>query len=776
MARGARRLSGREVKEGLDKPIQDLPAHAESGAGPDSASRNQSLARLFRGPALYGRRNLRINQRFLKVAVLFAFAFQAHATPLAPSAMPAPGSEAADTAIEAPKLAPAPDSGGPATRGRALEWIQVTATRRPESRLAVPVATTVLTAEALRASGAPTVMEALRGEAGVFVQQTTPGQSIVIVRGLKGSEVLHLVDGFRLNNAIFRNAPNQYMALVDSQMLDALEVVRGPMSTLYGGDAMGGVVQLLSRTPRFDGADPKAEGGLRAIWSSADRGLLSRVEGAAGHETLAISGGLTYQDVGELRVGNGERLPFTAFTARGGNVKLIAAPAEGHELLLQAQYFEQPDTPRHDELVPGFGQTNPGSAEFRFAPQVRRFTQARWRASALGFLDGLDVQVGRQVIRDDRTTRDFGTVNRDTERNTVTTDGWSIKADRQWRENHYLTFGLEGYRDEVRSSRFRTNLTSGAVSARPSRFPDGSTMRQFGAYATWDSQVTPAVDLLYGLRWSRVETVLPPTPQSGVGVRIENDDLSGNVGVNYALTEDFRLVANLGRGFRAPNVFDLGVFGDRPGNRFQIPNPNLEPERVTSVDAGIKFGGAVWSGEAIAFRSRYRDKITTVLTGERTPGGRLVVQSRNATEQTLTGLEARLEWTPDEAWRAFGSLTWTRGDETVDGNRDPADRIPPVQGRIGAEWRASGWLSVEGFAFFATRQDRLSPRDRIDPRINPNGTGGYATLNARIAWAARPGLDLALRLENLGDKRYRDHGSGFDDPGRNLIATIDWRF
>ena len=712
----------------------------------------------------------------LSGAVLLAIALQTHATPVAPIPAPAAASETAGTAIETTGAAPAPEpGGGTATRGRALESIQVTATRRAESRLDVPVATTVLTAEELRASGAPTVMEALRGETGVFVQQTTPGQSIVIVRGLKGSEVLHLVDGFRLNNAIFRNAPNQYMALVDSQMLDALEVVRGPMSTLYGGDAMGGVVQLLSRTPRFDGVDPQAEGGLRAVWSSADRGLLSRVEGAAGHETLAISGGLTYQDVGELRAGGGERLPFTAFTARGGNVKLSAAPAEGHELMLQAQYFEQPDTPRHDELVPGFGQSTPSSAEFRFAPQVRRFTQARWRASGLGLVDGLDVQAGRQVIRDDRTTRDFGTVNRDAERNTVTTEGWSIKADRLWRENRYLTLGLEGYRDEVRSSRFRTNVATGAESTRPARFPDGSTMRQFGADATEDWQVTPAVDLLYGLRWSRVETVLSPTV-NGIGVRVENDDLSGNVGVNYALSEEFRLVANAGRGFRAPNVFDLGVFGDRPGNRFQIPNPDLAPERVTSFDAGIKFGGTVWSGEAIAFRSRYRDKITTVLTGERTPGGRLVVQSRNATEQTLTGLETGLEWTPDEAWRGYGTLTWTRGDETVDGLRDPADRIPPVQGRIGAEWRASGRLSVEGWAFFATRQDRLSPRDRVDPRIDPDGTGGYGTLNARVAWAATPDLDLALRLENLADKRYRDHGSGLDDPGRNLIATIDWRF
>jgi outer membrane receptor protein involved in Fe transport len=98
-------------------------------------------------------------------------------------------------------------------------------------------------------------------------------------------------------------------------------------------------------------------------------------------------------------------------------------------------------------------------------------------------------------------------------------------------------------------------------------------------------------------------------------------------------------------------VFDLGIFGDRPGNRFQSP----EPEPVVSIDGGLKSEGDV-------------------------------------------------------------------------------------------------------------------------PRIDPDGTAGYGTLNARVAWAATPALDLALRLENLADKRYRDHGSGLDDPGRNLIATLDWRF
>ena len=657
-----------------------------------------------------------------------------------------------------------------------LTVIQVTATRRAESRLDAPVATTVLTREQLLERPAATVMQALHGEAGTFVQQTTPGQAIVIVRGLKGSEVLHLVDGFRLNNAIFRNAPNQYMALVDGQMLDAIEVVRGPMSALYGGDAMGGVVQLRTWDPRFDGERRGYQGSLRTLWSSADRGLLSRVEGAAGDQRFALSGGLTYQDVGELRSGGGERLAFSGFRAQGGNLKLTAQLGDNQQLLLQSQYFEQPSTPRHDELVPGFNQTNPGSAEFAFEPQARRFHQAQWTLSEpTALFDQLVLMGGRQSIRDDRRNRDFGSLNRDLERNTVTTDGFSVIADRAWRENRYLTYGVEWYRDHVASFRQRVNAASGAISPRPARFPDGSTMRQLGAFVQEDWQLTPSLDVLYGVRLSDVRTTLAPT--GGVpGVTVDNQDLSGNLGLNFALREELRLVANVGRAFRAPNVFDLGVFGDRPGNRFQRPNPALEPETVLSVDAGVKFSGAEWSGELIGFRSNYRNKIVAVVTGEQTPSGRLVVESRNATRQTLTGLETRLDWRPAERLRGYATATWTRGDEILDGLRDPADRIPPLYGKAGVAWDLRADLALEGYAFYATRQARLSTRDRNDPRINPDGTAGWATLNLRLGWRPIDALEFGLRLENLADQRYREHGSGIDQRGRNAMVSVDWRF
>ncbi|HVF34333.1 MAG TPA: TonB-dependent receptor, partial [Candidatus Saccharimonadia bacterium] len=627
--------------------------------------------------------------------------------------------------------------------------------------------------ERIREAAAQTAMDLLHGETGTFVQQTTPGQAVIIVRGLKGSEVLHLVDGFRLNNAFFRNAPNQYIALVDGQMLDRIEVVRGPASALYGGDAMGGVVQMFSPEPRFEDGDWSAYGRLRSHVASADLSSHSRIDGAAGRAGVALSGGVSYQDVGELRTGSGGRRPFTAYRARAANAKLNLLLGDAHELMLQGQYLEQPSTPRYDELVPGFGQAQSTSVEFAFEPQVRRFAHARYRhTGGTALWDSLESQLGRQEIVDDRRTRERGTSNRELEQNSSTLDGFSLQASKALGA-HYLTYGAELYTDTVRSARVRESSNTGAMMARPPRFPDGSTMDQLGVFVA-DDVVLGRFDFNGGLRYSRIDTRFDDF--GGFSVASRNDDVSGMLGIAYALDDDWKLVSNLGRAFRPPNIFDLGTFGDRPGNRFNIPNPELEPESVTTLDIGFKHGGERWAAEAFAFASRYEDKITSVLTGETTQTGRLVVQSRNATKLELRGVEAGLRGSPRDDLDVYASATYTRGDEAIAADEYPADRIPPLFGKLGARWRASDRVTLEGYAYYAARQDRLSPRDAVDPRIDPEGTAGWVTWNARVAYRASDAIDMSLRLENIGDRGYREHGSGLDEPGFNAIVGIDWRF
>lgn len=655
-----------------------------------------------------------------------------------------------------------------------LESVQVTATRQAAMEFDVASAVTVVDADDVAERAPQTVADYLRGVPGAFVQSTTPGQAIPIVRGLKGSEVLHVVDGFRLNTAFFRNSPNQYFALVDAQNVERVEVVRGPSSTLYGSDAMGGVVQVLTPEQRFDGAEWSARGHFRHQFASGDLSSVTRLDGAAGREALSLAGGVTWQDVGERRPGGGPRLPHTAFRAWAADAKLIWSPAPAHEVSFNLQYLKQPRTPRFDELVPGFGQTAANSDEFYFEPNDRLFAQARWRWNAETVLfDSADWQLGYQRIDDDRRSRGAGSANRDLENNRDRLRGFVGSFSKKIGA-HALAYGVEAYWDTVDSRRTRINIDSGRVSIRAPRFPDGSTMNSFALYANDSIELAPRWQLDLGARYSRFDIELP-AGDGGIGAKLDPDDLTGNAALTFKVTDTLHLVSNLGRGFRAPNIFDLGVFGERPGGRFAIPNADLKPETVVTWDLGIKLDRPGLQAEAFVWRSSYKDKITSVDIGT-DESGRILVQNRNVTELDLWGAEIGARWRFDDRLSVYGVLNYTRGEEEYVGQRYDADRIPPLNGRLGAEWRFARDWSVDAWAQYAARQDDLSPRDREDPRVNPAGTAGWNTWNLRFGWHFAAGASLGLRLENLADRRYREHGSGLDEVGRSATLTLDWRF
>jgi outer membrane cobalamin receptor len=167
----------------------------------------------------------------------------------------------------------------------AIEEIQVTATRRPTGVSNVSAALSIVTADEIRDVKLTT--DALAAQTGVYLQQTTPGQGAAIIRGLKGSEILHIVDGLRLNNAIFRNAPTQYLALVSPGTIDRMEVLRGAPASLYGSDAVGGVVHVLSRLPKFDGSETDYRRTVSARYDTAEIGRGMHASFDAGDKQLA---------------------------------------------------------------------------------------------------------------------------------------------------------------------------------------------------------------------------------------------------------------------------------------------------------------------------------------------------------------------------------------------------------------------------------------------------------------------------------------------------------
>jgi outer membrane cobalamin receptor len=148
-----------------------------------------------------------------------------------------------------------------------IDEVVVTATRRAISSEQVSSGLTVVSEEEVAAQ--KLITDALASNVGVFLQQTTPGQGAAIIRGLKGSSILHLVDGMRLNNAIFRSAPTQYFALVPVSAIERIELLRGTPTSLYGNDAVGGVVQAVTRVPMFDSSETQVRGDVYTAFDSA---------------------------------------------------------------------------------------------------------------------------------------------------------------------------------------------------------------------------------------------------------------------------------------------------------------------------------------------------------------------------------------------------------------------------------------------------------------------------------------------------------------------------
>jgi len=654
---------------------------------------------------------------------------------------------------------------------RVLETVQVTATRSEQSIYAVSEAVTVIDTEAINRQAPELLAEMLRGVPGAFFQQTTPGQGIPIIRGLKGSQVLHLVDGMRLNNAFFRNAPNQYLGLVDAYMTEHIEVVRGSAPSLYGADAMGGVVQVLSAEPGFSGLDWQGEGRIYGSFNSVDSSVIARVQAATGRDGSAISGGLTYQDHSDRSVGGGGKVKPSAYTVKAADFKWRQSLSTASEIMLSAQYLEQPSTPRVDELVPGFGQDHPSSEQYEFKPNRRDFLHARYRLeSDSTWFSRFEAHLARQIITDDRLTQDYKDPEVVQEFNESKLDGLTLQFNSPWSSgpsHHDIVWGFEYYKDEVSSSRIRTGPGNSTGEQSRGRFPDESTMDSAALYASnewhWDALTVQA-----GLRYSWFEIILPATAEVAA-VRLKPDDLTGDIHFNYEIKPGLHLVSNIGRGFRPPNIFDLGTLGSRPGNRFNIPNAELKPESVWSFDLGIKSGGSRWEAELFLFYSDYRDKISSRFTGDLTAEGRFIVRSDNLNKVQLWGVESGLRYLFNDDVELYAIINYTRGEEKdADGMTVPADRIPPLNGRLGFTFNPGHGLRLEPYVDFAGEQDRLSPRDASDPRINPAGTPGWTTFNLLLSWQVSQGLELGLRLENLADKNYREHGSGIDAAGRNL--------
>ena len=683
----------------------------------------------------------------------------------------------------------------PAQKVSALPAIVVTPSRAPTALTSVPATTYRIDAtDAVQSKGVRTTPDALQGVPSVMVQKTSYGQGSPFLRGFTGFRTLCLVDGVRLNNSVFRDGPNQYWNTVDPLSVRDYELVMGPGSVLYGSDAIGGVLNALTVAPAAWDGEPDLQGRLLYRGATADESSSGRIEvGGNLNEHLAGLFGLSAKTFGDLHggdeIGKQEETGYDEFDVDG---KLLYRFNKDSVLTLAHQTVDQNDAWRTHRTIYGIDWEGLalGDDKIHTYDQHRDLTYLRYQADdRAGFIQAMEVTVSRQL-----QSEDLYRVKKDDKSDKQGFDVETLGVAAQFATDSKIgkwVYGAEFYRDDV-NSYLRKYRADGSLEKTEVQGPvaDDATYDSLGVYLqNTFSLFGEHLDVTPGIRYNNAqadaEKVKDPITGSTVSLDDEWNAVVASLRLLCPLSEDRSHVvfASAAQGFRAPNLSDLTRLDTARSGELETPSTDLDPEEFVAYEVGIRSV----TRKLVSQLSYYYTTIDRMIL--RTPTGRVIddsleVTKRNSGDGYIQGLElsGRLLFT--EQWSAWAALTWMEGKvdsyptSTTEAEEDYVSRIMPLTAQAGVRWQSEQEkLWTEFVADLADKADKLSADDERDTqRIPPGGTPGYAVFALRAGSHITRDLDLSLSLENILDRDYRIHGSGVNEPGRNLVFTASYAF
>ena len=590
-----------------------------------------------------------------------------------------------------------------------LDEVVVTATQREQSIHDVPAAATVVRSEEIQSRGAENVLDAISGTTGVTTfGRSFGGRQTLSLRGMDSVHTLFLIDGLRVT------ATDDWVGHSDYQFdwvpvdgIERIEVVRGPMSVLYGSDAMGGVVNVITRRPgaewtgraRFGGrwADGGAGGG-----DSGSGGF--NASGAIGDQLrVAVSGSRLHKT--PLRSEEDRNLSeIEGRDVSAGNVLLSWQPLAGHTF--DIEHRANVEDRVHNRLS--------GSTYYRDSYRIERSQSvATWRANWDQVTTMLRAWETDFSVENDRSSGIDPTHKQSMNEKAVDgRAGFGIGA------MQYLTVGFD--------ARTETMKHPG--------FPRGEKDADFRAGYVQD-------ELTLNERWLLT-----------LGVRYDHHSVFGGetsprAYLVWLLDEHWRVRGGYGEGFRAPTLKQSSsVYSTSAGPHTFVGNDDLQPETSRSYEIGVVYADRVIDWEATAFHNKVRDLITTRQIDQQ--GSRRVYIYDNVNAATIKGLESAVKVNLPKGWYVSGNFQWLETEDEATGR--------PLNGR--AARVANG---VVGW-----KQDRWGVNMRLEhtgkQRIYDQYTPAYNLINAGLNYDINTNLQLTAGFDNLTNVRLADKSDRFD--------------
>jgi hemoglobin/transferrin/lactoferrin receptor protein len=701
---------------------------------------------------------------------------------------------AAACAAAASVAVAADPSGDPAADADApdeMDRVVVVASRAPEPAGRVVATVSAIDRESIERRQIAGLDDLVRYEPGIDAlgDSTRFGWQGFSIRGLDGNRVGMEIDGVPVAEAF---SVGQFAAagrdLVELDAVQRVEILRGPASTLYGSDALAGVVAYRTRSP----ADLLAETEGRA--HSASRiGASGRDEGHSASTALALRA-------------FGDRLQLLALAGRSeghesdnGSAAHPANPLDRRrDAALLKLVWDVETAGRWTATVDhGEGRARTDVRSLRFGPgrfstttdlrgddrqrRDRISLAAEWtpdnawldRSELLLYGQRTDVrQDTAQTRLADRTTRYPSLRLRRFElaqRNLGLEWQGEVRLgddDDRWR--HRQVFGVELARTSytgLRDGR-EINLLNGAGSTvvLGERFPvrdfPNSTAREIGVFWQDEIGIGKHFALIPGLRWerydldARADAIFREDYPAVRVADIRRSAWTPKLGLRWQAGEHNTFFAQYARGFRAPPFGDVNIGLSLTLLNYEVrPNPDLRPETSHGLEAGWRWQGEGLRASVSVYRNRYRDLIDSRANlGTDPVSGALVFQSVNRARARIEGIEAETSWTPAAmpSVEFRGALAWARGRDLA---RDrPLNSVAPAKLVLGARWEpaAADW-GVEAIATAVARQRALD--ESAGPLFH---APGHALLDVYAWWRPIAPLRVNLALQNAFDRRYWD--------------------
>lgn len=700
-----------------------------------------------------------------------------------------------------------------------LDNVVVTSKRWEENKSEIPNTITVVTPRDVDFQNPQTTADMLGLSGNVFIQKSQLGGGSPMIRGFSTNRLLIVVDGVRMNTAIFRSGNLQNVISLDANSLDHTEIIFGPGSVIYGSDAIAGVMSFHTLTPHLasDGS-PVFNAGAMTRFSSADLEKTGHIHFNIGLKHLSFLSSLTYTDFGDLRMGsNGpdeylrptyqERInghdsvlvnsdpkvqKITGYNQINFMQKVLFSPVNEWEFEYGFHYSTSSDVTRYDRLVRPKGNTL-RSAEWYYGPQD-------WMMNSLAITnynmnsiyDLFKIILAYQNFEESRHDRNLNAPDRTNRIEKVNAFSLNFDLIKKINESSNLFYGAEVILNKVASSGTTENIITGLVSPDASRYPDGSTWNSYGIYLTYKNKFSPQYVLQTGIRYNYItldaefDTTFYPFPFTKANMK--TGAVTGNAGLVWHPQSDWQFNFNLSTGFRAPNVDDLGkIFDSEPGS-VVVPNPDLKPEYAYSAELGLMkvfsdllefdvAGYYTYLDNALVRRDFTMNGLDSLMYD----GTMSKVQAiQNAAYAYIWGIESTLEFNFVKYFSFRTEFNYQKGEEEDDaGNVTPLRHAAPWFGQTKLSFRKdktgislsmiyNGEISFEDLSPSEYEKDYLYALDANGNIYSP----AWYTLNLKISYQIFDNIELYFGVENITDQRYRPYSSGITAAGRNFIGSL----